>query len=86
MWKFCCDYFCVIRTPNVQIHVRQANGELLRNREGNMDRIEYRPAKSNKLASIVTPLYRTFGLTFFFGCLLKVVQDLLTFVSPQILR
>lgn len=83
---FSHDYPCVIRTPNVQIQVRPANGELLRSRDGNMDRIEYRPVKSSKQASIVTPLYRTFGLTFFFGCLLKVVQDLLTFVSPQILR
>ncbi|KAK7601472.1 hypothetical protein V9T40_008913 [Parthenolecanium corni] len=73
------------RTPNVQIRINQANGELLGNRGGNSDRIEYRPAKSNKVASIVTPLYRTFGVTFFFGCLLKVAQDLLTFVSPQIL-
>ncbi|KAI5750865.1 hypothetical protein M8J77_001951 [Diaphorina citri] len=39
------------------------------------------PAK----ASIVGALCKTFGPTFLFGSSLKLIQDLLTFVSPQIL-
>ncbi|XP_026679570.1 multidrug resistance-associated protein 1, partial [Diaphorina citri] len=36
-------------------------------------------------ASIVGALCKTFGPTFLFGSSLKLIQDLLTFVSPQIL-
>uniref|UniRef100_A0A8D8XGU9 ABC-type glutathione-S-conjugate transporter n=2 Tax=Cacopsylla melanoneura TaxID=428564 RepID=A0A8D8XGU9_9HEMI len=36
-------------------------------------------------ASIITALCKTFGPTFVFGSSLKLIQDLLTFVSPQIL-
>lgn len=32
------------------------------------------------------PIYRVFGPTFLFGASLKLIQDLLTFVSPQLLR
>ena len=43
-----------------------------------------RPRKST--ASILPALVRSFGATFFFGAVLKAVQDCLGFVSPQILR
>lgn len=32
------------------------------------------------------PIAKAFGPTFLFGAILKLVQDLLTFVSPQLLR
>lgn len=38
-----------------------------------------------KIASILPALCKAFGPTFLFGALLKLVQDLLTFVSPQLL-
>lgn len=36
--------------------------------------------------SILPALLKTFGGTFFFGAALKVIPDLLVFVSPQILK
>lgn len=37
-------------------------------------------------ASIVPPLFAAFGGTFVFGALLKIIPDLMAFVSPQILK
>lgn len=42
--------------------------------------------KSEKKASILPAICKAFGPTFLFGSVLKLVQDILTFVSPQILR
>lgn len=42
--------------------------------------------KKKRQASILPPIYRVFGPTFLFGATLKLIQDLLTFVSPQLLR
>lgn len=42
--------------------------------------------KKKKRASILGPIAKAFGPTFLFGAILKLVQDLLTFVSPQLLR
>ncbi|XP_068898241.1 multidrug resistance-associated protein 1 isoform X6 [Tenebrio molitor] len=43
-------------------------------------------SSSKKQASILLALIKAFGPTFVFGAVLKLVQDLLTFVSPQILN
>lgn len=42
--------------------------------------------KKTKQASILPALIKAFGPTFLFGSLLKLSQDFMTFVSPQILR
>ncbi|CAH1105175.1 unnamed protein product [Psylliodes chrysocephalus] len=42
-------------------------------------------SKKKKEASVLLPLVKCFGSVFLFGALLKLFQDLLTFVSPQIL-
>lgn len=42
--------------------------------------------KSKKQASIMPALIKAFGGTFLFGSFLKLVQDVLTFASPQILK
>lgn len=42
--------------------------------------------KKKKRASILGPIARAFGPTFLFGAILKLIQDLLTFASPQLLR
>lgn len=47
---------------------------------------EPRRQTSIKQASILPALCKAFGPTFLFGSLLKLSQDILTFVSPQILR
>ncbi|KAF7277950.1 hypothetical protein GWI33_009066 [Rhynchophorus ferrugineus] len=46
--------------------------------------IEFVPAKK-KEASILPALLKSFGPMFLFGAALKLVQDLLTFVNPQLL-
>ncbi|XP_030761803.1 multidrug resistance-associated protein 1 isoform X2 [Sitophilus oryzae] len=52
--------------------------------KGDSGHIEFVPAK-RKEASILPALLKSFGPMFLFGAVLKLVQDLLTFVSPQIL-
>lgn len=42
--------------------------------------------KGEKTASILPAICKAFGPTFVFGSVLKLIQDVLTFVSPQILR
>jgi hypothetical protein len=42
---------------------------------------------TEKQFTSVTPvLFKCFGTTFFFGSALKVIPDLMVFVSPQILE
>jgi len=43
-------------------------------------------AEKQVTASVFSTLLRCFGPAFVFGSLLKLVQDLLTFVSPQVLK
>nr|XP_008197328.1 PREDICTED: multidrug resistance-associated protein 1 isoform X6 [Tribolium castaneum] len=43
-------------------------------------------SSTKKQASILPALVKAFGPTFIFGALLKLIQDLLTFVSPHILN
>lgn len=42
--------------------------------------------KSKKQASILPAICKAFGPTFVFGSVLKLAQDILTFISPQILK
>lgn len=42
--------------------------------------------KKKRIASILPPICKAFGPIFLFGALLKFTQDVLTFVSPQLLR
>ena len=48
--------------------------------------VNFVESKPKKMASILPALIKAFGPVFLFGSCLKLVQDLLTFVSPQILR
>lgn len=52
--------------------------------------IEYtriaRDNKNQKEASILPALCKSFGRTFLFGTFLKVIEDCLVFVSPQVLK
>jgi hypothetical protein len=45
-----------------------------------------RRSRSNKPASILMPLCKTFGPTFLVGSCFQLLVDVLQFVSPQILR
>lgn len=42
--------------------------------------------KKKRQASILPAIFKAFGPTFLFGVLLKFIQDVLTFASPQVLR
>ncbi|VVC43741.1 Hypothetical protein CINCED_3A019450 [Cinara cedri] len=45
-----------------------------------------RDTKNQKEASILPALCKSFGRTFLFGTFLKVIEDCLVFVSPQVLK
>ncbi|XP_057660508.1 multidrug resistance-associated protein 1 isoform X6 [Diorhabda carinulata] len=47
--------------------------------------VDFISSKKKKQASILPALFKCFGPVYLFGALLKLVQDLLTFASPQIL-
>lgn len=42
--------------------------------------------KGEKTASILPAICKAFGPTFLFGSVLKLIQDVMVFISPQILR
>lgn len=52
---------------------------------GNVTFVKPRLA-DKKIASILPALCKAFGPTFLFGAMLKLAQDVLTFMSPQILK
>lgn len=45
-----------------------------------------RGTKNQNEASILPALCKSFGRTFLFGTFLKVIEDCLVFVSPQVLK
>ncbi|KAF5296657.1 hypothetical protein FQR65_LT10197 [Abscondita terminalis] len=49
-------------------------------------RVDFVSSTTKKQASILPALCKTVGPTFIFGAVLKLMQDILTFVSPQILN
>ena len=49
--------------------------------------VDFKPSQpTKKIVSVLPALCKTFGAEFCLGAILKLVQDLLAFVSPQILR
>ncbi|XP_059617032.1 multidrug resistance-associated protein 1 isoform X4 [Phlebotomus argentipes] len=48
--------------------------------------VNFTKPKAKKNASILPAIVKAFGPTFLFGAMLKFIQDILTFVSPQVLR
>ena len=48
--------------------------------------VDFNSGRKKKISSILPPLCKAFGTTFLFGSVLKFVQDIMTFVSPQILK
>ncbi|XP_069356357.1 multidrug resistance-associated protein 1 isoform X3 [Maniola hyperantus] len=48
--------------------------------------VNFKPEKERKPASILPALCLAFGGQFFFGALLKLINDVLMFVSPQLLK
>lgn len=48
--------------------------------------VQITPQKTKRQASVLPAICKAFGPTFLFGVLLKFIQDVMTFVSPQLLR
>ncbi|XP_076628337.1 multidrug-Resistance like Protein 1 isoform X1 [Colletes latitarsis] len=48
--------------------------------------VDFNSGRRKKVSSVLPPLCKAFGATFLFGALLKFIQDIMTFVSPQILK
>lgn len=53
--------------------------------KSDVDHVAFVNSKKKKEASVLPALVKSFGPMFIFGALLKLIQDVLTFVSPQIL-
>ncbi|KAK0089852.1 hypothetical protein PV325_005159 [Microctonus aethiopoides] len=48
--------------------------------------VDFNNTRKKKVASILIPLCRAFGPTFMFGAALKLSQDIMIFISPQLLK
>lgn len=62
-------------TPGAKATFRKSSGE-----------VDFSSGKKKKMASVLLPLCKAFGPIFMFGVMLKVVQDVMTFISPKILE
>ncbi|XP_043270601.1 multidrug resistance-associated protein 1 isoform X1 [Venturia canescens] len=48
--------------------------------------VDFNSGRKKKVASVLMPLCKAFGPTFIFGAFLKLLMDILTFVSPLLLE
>ncbi|XP_011305034.1 multidrug resistance-associated protein 1 isoform X4 [Fopius arisanus] len=48
--------------------------------------VNFDSGRKKKMASILIPLCRAFGPTFIFGAFLKLSQDIMIFIGPQVLK
>ncbi|EFN62768.1 Multidrug resistance-associated protein 1 [Camponotus floridanus] len=60
---------------NAKASYRKASGQ-----------VDFNGSQKKKIASILPPICKAFGATFTFGAFLKMIQDIMTFISPQILK
>jgi ATP-binding cassette subfamily C (CFTR/MRP) protein 1 len=72
-----CIYIFNSSVPSPKATFRKTSGNV--DFAGGKQRKKYQ-------ASILSALCKAFGPTFIFGSLLKLIQDILTFASPQILK
>ncbi|XP_067207174.1 multidrug resistance-associated protein 1 isoform X3 [Linepithema humile] len=63
------------RVESAKASFRKASGQ-----------VDFNNGRKKKIASILPPICKAFGATFMFGAFLKLVQDIMTFISPQILK
>ncbi|XP_057325981.1 multidrug resistance-associated protein 1 isoform X3 [Microplitis mediator] len=68
--KLCCNY-C---SQGTKASFRKASGQ-----------VDFDSTRKRKVASVIIPLYKIFGPTLLFGGLLKLSQDIMTFISPLVL-
>lgn len=91
MPEFAKHWNDTIAKRNTHLQPILAKAEYSRNDKGanGADKVQFvRPPRSaeKKIASILPALCKAFGPTFLFGAMLKLAQDVLTFMSPQILK
>ncbi|KAL6447242.1 hypothetical protein ACFW04_001485 [Cataglyphis niger] len=63
------------RVESAKASFRKASGQ-----------VDFNGTRKKKVASILPPICKAFGATFMFGAFLKLIQDVMTFISPQILK
>ncbi|XP_029673303.1 multidrug resistance-associated protein 1 isoform X3 [Formica exsecta] len=63
------------RVESAKASFRKASGQ-----------VDFNGTRKKKVASILPPICKAFGATFMFGAFLKLIQDIMTFISPQILK
>ncbi|XP_008553086.1 multidrug resistance-associated protein 1 isoform X1 [Microplitis demolitor] len=69
-------------TRNMQKCDNQSTKASFRKASGQVD---FDSTRKRKVASVIIPLYKIFGPTLLFGALLKLSQDIMTFISPLVL-
>ncbi|XP_050076525.1 multidrug resistance-associated protein 1 isoform X4 [Anopheles maculipalpis] len=74
------------KTLEKTYQTRETSNDVTFKKLGNTASVDFRTTKSKNIASILPALIKTFGGTFLLGSFLKLVQDMLTFASPQILK
>ncbi|XP_014612653.1 PREDICTED: multidrug resistance-associated protein 1 isoform X1 [Polistes canadensis] len=70
--KLFWSYFSV---QNAKASFRKSSGQ-----------VNFDNTSKKKVSSILPPLCKAFGATFIFGAVLKLVQDIMSFISPQLLK
>lgn len=68
-------FLFIFSVQNTKASFRKGSGQVNFNNE-----------YKKKTSSVLPPLCKAFGATFLFGAVLKFIQDIITFVSPQILQ
>ncbi|XP_011343424.1 multidrug resistance-associated protein 1 isoform X3 [Ooceraea biroi] len=63
------------RVESAKASYRKASGQ-----------VDFNNGRKKRIASILPPICKAFGTTFLFGAFLKLIQDIMTFISPQILK
>lgn len=83
MPQFAKHWNATIAKRNTNLQPIQAKAEYSRG-----EKVKFVQPRSSekKIASILPALCKAFGPTFLFGAMLKLANDVLTFVSPQILK
>lgn len=69
------DFYSFYSAQATKASFRKASGQ-----------VDFNNGRKKKVASVLTPLCKAFGPTFIFGAVLKLFMDILTFVSPQLLK
>lgn len=68
-------FFLFCSVQNAKASFRKSSGQ-----------VDFDNDRKKKVSSILPALCKAFGATFLFGAVLKLIQDIMTFISPQLLK